>query len=124
MILVLLYSLILKIKFMLKYSLVENAMAANSNNCVAIVSSLGGIGILKGFLLKFDSADTSQDVFFILSNSPFTETRVNVYSGIKPSEIHFQIPVLSSGFYSVVVKTISKNGNYILKGGLKEIISI
>ena len=82
----------------------------------------GGIGVLKGNRMKFDPSDTAVGIFFVAAGDPTNETRVEVYSGIKPSEIHFQIPTLPSGDYIIVVKTRSKNGNLILKGELKEII--
>ncbi len=87
-------------------------------------ASPGGIGVLKGSLMKFDSSDAAQGVFFISEDDSTNIVRVNAYSGIKPSEIHFQIPLLSSGSYTIVVRTRTKNGNFIQKGELKQTINV
>jgi len=94
-----------------------------SSQEVNLSASPGGIGVLKGNRMKFDPSDKVLGIFFSPKGNPASETRVNVYSGIKPSEIYFQIPNLPSGDYVIVVKTRSKNGNLIQKGELKEIIS-
>ena len=90
---------------------------------VNLSASPGGIGVLKGNRMKFDPSNNALGIFFTSTENPADETRVRVYSGIKPSEIHFQIPELPSGNYTIAVKTISKNGYSIQKGELKEIIS-
>ena len=91
---------------------------------VNLSANSGGIGVLKGKRMKFDPSDNALGIFFVSTENPADETRAEVYSGIKPSEIHFQIPVLLSGDYTIVVKTKSKNGYFVQKGELKEIISI
>ena len=87
-------------------------------------ASPGGIAVLTGSLMKFDPADSDLGVFFVSTAYPNNETRVNVYSGIKPSEIHFQVPNLPSGTYTITVKTRFRNGFSILKGEMKEIITV
>ncbi len=84
----------------------------------------GGIGVLKGNLLKFDVTDNQQGVFFASVADPSNETRVEVYSGIKPSEIHFQIPALAAGDYTIAVKSILKSGGTLRKGELEHTISV
>jgi hypothetical protein len=84
----------------------------------------GGIGVLKGQLLKFDIEDVQQGIFFVPVNDPAAEIRVDACSGIKPSEIHFQIPALEAGDYSLVVKSIPKTGKNILKGELETILNV
>ena len=95
-----------------------------SSREVNLLASPGGIGVLKGNRLKFDPDDNALGIFFIPVEDTANETRVDVYSGVKPSEIHFQIPDLPAGEYAIAVKTKSLNGSYIQKGELKEIISI
>jgi hypothetical protein len=84
----------------------------------------GGIGVLKGQMLKFDVDDEQQGIFFVPVNDPATEIRVEAYSGIKPSEIHFQIPALETNDYYLVVKSIHKIGKSILKGELGTVINV
>lgn len=95
-----------------------------SSQEINLSASPGSIGVLKGSLMKFDPSDNTQGVFFLSAENPENETRVSAYSGIKPSEIHFQIPELPSGTYAIVVKTLSKNGNSIQRGELKKLINI
>ncbi len=87
-------------------------------------ASAGGIGVVRGRLLKFDTSDIQQGVFFTPENDPSDETRVEVYTGIRPSEIHFQIPQLPEGNYMLAVKTLSRNGNDLIKGELKQMIDL
>ena len=87
-------------------------------------ASPGGIGVLKGSLMKFDPSDSALGIFFIPAENPLNEIRVNVYTGIKPSEIHFQIPELPSGAYAIMVKTLPKSGNPIQKGELRQLINV
>jgi hypothetical protein len=81
-------------------------------------------GVLKGTSLKFDVSDNRQGVFFVAANDPSNETRAQVYTEIKPSVIHFEIPSLPAGDYKVVAKSLSRNGNTILNGELKNSITI
>ncbi|MDR0815107.1 MAG: DUF4469 domain-containing protein [Bacteroidales bacterium] len=84
----------------------------------------GGLGVLKGQLLKFDPEDVQQGVFFVPVNNPAVEIRAGVYSGIKPSEVHFQVPTLESGEYSVIVKSIPKTGKGLKRGELETVVNV
>ena len=81
-----------------------------------------GIASLYGKDLKFDQEDTQQGIFFISSTD--VETRVDVYNRIKPAEVGFQIPALTSGEYTVEIRTISRTGGKLKKGILKKQILI
>ena len=87
-------------------------------------ASSGGIAVLRGCLLKFDPADSELGIFFVSTDDPNNETRVDVYSGIKPSEIHFQIPNLPSGTYTIAVKTRFRNGLSILRGEMRTNVTV
>jgi hypothetical protein len=84
----------------------------------------GGIGMLRGKLLKFDPKDIQQGIFFIPVDDPGTEIRVSDYSRLKPAEVHFHIPVLESGDYRLVVKTIPRSGGELQEGKLKHVIIV
>jgi len=89
-----------------------------------LAATPGGIGLLQGNLLRFDSNDTKQGIFFVPVNASLNEVRVEIYSGIKPSEIHFQIPNMQTGDYYMVVRALSKNGKVIREGKLESVISV
>jgi hypothetical protein len=77
----------------------------------------GGIGVVKGSLLKFDPSDVRLGVFFISAEDPEAESRASVYSGVRPSEVHFQIPSsLTPGEYNLVVRAIVNSSEVIRKG--------
>jgi hypothetical protein len=97
-----------------------DALSGESN----FFATSGGIGMLKGQMLKFDVDDLQQGIFFVPVNDPATEIRVESYSGIKPSEIHFQIPTLDPGDYYLAVKSVPKSGKGIKKGELETVINV
>lgn len=73
------------------------------NSCV----SSGNLTTIKGRQLKFDKHNQNQGIFFISDTNPKLENRASVYSGIKPSEVHFVVPVLPKGTYKLVFKSNS-----------------
>lgn len=87
-------------------------------------ATAGGIAVLFGKRLRFDPFDAQQGIFFSPVHSPEIEVRVTSYSGIKPSEIHFQVPSLEQGEYLITVKTMKRNGKIINTGKLNESIIV
>jgi len=71
------------------------------NSCV----SSGNLATIQGRQLKFDKHNQNQGIFFISDINPKLETRASVYSGIKPSEVHFVVPILAKGTYKLVFKS-------------------
>jgi len=78
-----------------------------------------GYGTINGKRLRFDSADNRLGVFFVPVNDSSNEIPMSGYLEIRPSKLHFKIPVLSAGAYKVIVKTLSRNGANVLQGELK-----
>ena len=70
-----------------------------------VVATPGGIGVINGLYLQFDTSDLSQGVFFVPENNPETAIRAVIYSRIFSKELSFIIPMLESGVYRVMVKT-------------------
>jgi len=107
-----------------QYNPVPQIFINASNSEINSSATSGGIAVLKGDRMKFDSSDSALGIFFAPVKNPANEIRVNLYSGIKPSEIHFLIPELPSGDYIIVVKTLSRNGKYTQEGSLKQVIKV
>lgn len=64
----------------------------------------GGMGIVAGSRLAFDSAAADEGLFFIDSSG--TETKVSRIAKALPGELIFQIPdTLSTGDYQFVIRT-------------------
>jgi len=78
-----------------------------------------GYGTINGRSLKFDPSDSRLGVFFLPKNDPTTEIPMSGYLEIRPSKLHFKIPVLTAGVYKVIVRTLSRNGSILLQGELK-----
>jgi hypothetical protein len=79
--------------------------------------SPGQVASIKGSLLKFDSADTLQGIFFIADDG--TETKVENVIKNKPSELLFFVPEdLNSGSYRVEVRCIFQNTKKLRSGQL------
>jgi len=97
-----------------------DAFSGESN----LTATSGGIGVLYGNLLRFDTNDVQQGVFFTPVDTSKNEVRADIYSGIKPSEIHFQIPNMQTGDYYLVVRALSRNGKVIRDGKLESVISV
>jgi len=89
-----------------------------------VIATSGGIGLLRGRNISFDASDVQQGIFFIPVSNLMNEVRVSVYTVIKPSEVHFQIPSLDTGEYYVTVKNLSKPGNPIRTAQLKTTILV
>lgn len=84
----------------------------------------GNIASISGLRLKFDPNDPEQGVFFISQDNPKNVIRVTSYGSIKPSIIHFLIPSLQTGIYTISVKTILKNHKSIREGKLPDSITV
>jgi len=82
----------------------------------------GNIAMLKGSRLKFDEADPLQGIFFVALNG--TATKVATVSRNKPSELHFLIPTLSAGEYSVEVRVMFKNTKDLKVGWLNSNVTV
>ena len=82
------------------------------------------IATLKGAKLKFDPADSAQGIFFISENGLKANIRVNVYSSIRTTEVHFMIPALPTGNYTVVVQALMRRHKYIRGGILNHILTV
>ncbi len=66
----------------------------------------GGSAEIKGELLKIDTADETQGLFFIAADS--SETRVETYMRNKPSNIIFNIPAgMAAGIYTLEIRNKS-----------------
>ena len=83
-----------------------------------------GYGTINGRSLRFDPADSRLGVFFVTENDRSNEIPMSGYLEIRPSKLHFKIPVLSAGNYRVIVKSLSRNGSNVLQGELKYSISV
>jgi hypothetical protein len=80
---------------------VIDSLTDEINSCV----HSGNLATIQGRQLKFDKHNQNQGVFFISDTNPKLETRASGYSGIKPSEVHFIVPVLPKGTYKLVFKS-------------------
>jgi len=83
-----------------------------------------GYGTITGKKLKFDPTDNRLGVFFVPEDDASNEIPMAGYIEIRPSKVHFRIPVLAAGSYKVVVKTLSRNGENVLQGELKSLIFV
>ena len=81
-----------------------------------------GVGELKGSHLKIDTTDADQGVFFIAADG--TETAVSTYIRNKPGNLIFMIPTLTSGTYSLVVRSKPKNIKSIRSGTLDASLTV
>lgn len=82
----------------------------------------GGIATLKGYNLKFDKADPAQGLFFVPVDNAAAAVRVEQFTAIKPSELHFLVPQLTPGEYRVEVKVVMHKVKDVRSGTLMEII--
>ena len=83
----------------------------------------GGVGIIRGSLLKFDEADPRQGVFFVAGDG--TESRASKIVKNKPGEIILMIPEgLQAGVYEVVVRSVFKNTKELREGFLTDDLTI
>ena len=77
----------------------------------------GQVASIKGSLLKFDSEDPQQGIFFIADDG--TETKVANVIKNKPSELLFFVPEgLTSGTFQVEVRAIQYNHKKLKTGRL------
>jgi len=77
-----------------------------------------GVGVITGKALKFDLSDEKQGIFFTTSGHPRQSIRAQVYSLIKNTEVHFIIPELQQGDYSIIIKKLSRYKTRLLEGML------
>ncbi len=82
----------------------------------------GNMAHLTGRHLKLDPEDPSQGIFFIPVDRPKDEIRVSAYYKIKPSEILFLVPSLSSGNYTIIVRVLMKNHKSVREGELPVVL--
>lgn len=83
----------------------------------------GGVGELRGKLLKLDPADNRQGIYFIASDG--TETKVTSLIRNKPSNLFFGIPDnLPNGEYKLEVRSIVKRTSKLRSGRLKDSLSV
>jgi hypothetical protein len=88
------------------------------------VATPGGIATLRGYYLKFDLSDPEQGIFFITVENPAVTVRVEQYTGIKPSEVHFLVPALPNGAYRIEARAILAKTKNLRTGGLDELIEV
>jgi hypothetical protein len=74
-----------------------------------LTATPGSLGKLVGSNLKFDPNDTRQGVFFVSCENNRVQYRAAVYSGVTPSAVHLQIPILPVGKYSVEIRSLSRS---------------
>jgi hypothetical protein len=84
----------------------------------------GSLGKLEGSNLKFDPSDNRQGVFFKSSEDPHTQFRAAVYSGITPSAVHLQVPVLPVGEYGIEIRCVSRSKKNLMSDFLYETIQV
>jgi len=82
------------------------------------------IATLLGSNLKFDSKDIAQGIFFVPENGAKANFRVNYYASIKTTEIHFLVPVLPPGDYTIVVQALMRRHTSITAGVLQQLITV
>jgi len=96
---------------MLKYLLAKSPMATDPKNCIAVVSST-------------ENKNLNDVISKMIAEGTGLTRPLTVYTVIKPSEVHFQIPTLDTGEYYVTVKNLSKPGNPIRTAQLKTTILV
>jgi hypothetical protein len=82
------------------------------------------IATLRGNNLKFDPDDPAQGIFFIPETGSKVNVRVNVYSIVRTREVHFQIPHLLPGNYTIVIQALMRRHTSIRGGVLEELITV
>jgi len=82
------------------------------------------VATIRGYELKFDPNDVNQGIFFIPENGTKANVRVITYSFIRAKEVHFMIPLLPPGKYTVVVQAIMRGHKKIRGGVLEHIITV
>ena len=82
------------------------------------------IATLQGKNLKFDSEDLEQGIFFIPEDSSKSTVRVNAYSSITTTEVHFLIPSMPPGNYTVLIKSIMRRHTSIRSGILQPLVTV
>jgi hypothetical protein len=85
------------------------------------IATSGGIASIHGYYLKFDSEDPQQGLFFI-SIDGTSSIRVEQFTGIKPSVLHFLIPALPLGNYRIEVRALLPGVKTLRSGTLDEIL--
>jgi hypothetical protein len=82
----------------------------------------GGIGKLTGDRLKFDPDDPEVGIFFASAGD---ETRVEFVSESLPTKVHFLVPELPPGDYTLLARTRSyEEGSEIRSGDLKATLTV
>ena len=93
----------------------------------AIGLDRGGFACLHGSVLKFDSTDEEQGVFFFPKHAVAgngSGLRCTVYASIRPSLVILQVPAdLVPGEYQVELRTSTKAGNP-RSGRLKDLVKV
>lgn len=94
------------------------------NNLVAEnVMTPGAMGRVTGYRLAFDRTDLKQGVFLIAADE--SETRIEMYGKISPSELIFMVPTgLTRGEYELEVRTKVNNESKIRRGALEHSITV
>ncbi len=79
------------------------------------------MGTIKGDMLDFDSAETTQGIFLIAEDK--SETKVEIVGQIRPSVLRFIVPpTLTSGEYTIKVRT--KPGKEMREGTLGSTLQV
>lgn len=94
--------------------------ASEQKNAMATPES---IGVILGNQLKFNTADMTQGVFFVSVTNPMTVVRAMVYSKVTPKEVHFNIPELEPGDYTIKVAAESNDKKSINTGYMKVVVT-
>jgi len=94
--------------------------ASETENTIATPQ---GIASLKGYDLKFDPNDLRQGIFFVPETGS-ANIRVNFYASIRSTEVHFLIPALSPGKYTLVLQTIMRRHKTVRGGALQHLITV
>ncbi len=97
-----------------------DAINGNTNK----TATPGILGKLEGSNLKFDPNDTRQGVFFISSDDNHLKFRAAVYSGITPSAVHLQIPILPAGTYGIEIRCLSRSKKNLMSDFLYNSIEV
>ena len=82
------------------------------------------IATIKGNNLKFNPTDPAQGIFFIPESGTKANVRVDFYSSIRTTEVHFLIPFLPPGNYTVVIQALMRRHTSVRGGVLQQLITV
>jgi len=79
---------------------------------------------LRGSLLKFNTQDAQQGIFFAAADNPAEEVRVQVYQTVRSNEVSFTIPALEPKDYFLIVKSSYYGWSNVRKGEMENLLRV